>query len=248
MVASPETDRPFSAMAPIMDRMDERGVAVQVRGLAHTYAGPEGPLSVLARLDLAVPPSGYCALGGPSGSGKTTLLALLGGLERPQEGTVCVGGIDLAGLSGDDLAAYRRSTVGFVFQDFGLLETLSARENVELAGALDRAPPSARRRKADELLAAVGLAERAQHRPAQLSGGERQRVAMARALMNRPRLLLADEPTGNLDEDTALGVISLLEDLHREWGCTLILVTHNQTLAARAPLRKQLRRGQVVPA
>src|SRR5204863_1069727 len=182
--------RPISDRTPIIGRVDERGASICVKGLRHAYPAPEGTLPVLDGVDLAVPASGYCTLGGPSGSGKSTLLSLIGGLEPPQAGTLEVGGLDLAGLSGDRLAAYRRDTVGFVFQDFGLLDTLSARENVELAAALDRSPPAARRRRADDLLEAVGLSERARHRPAQLSGGERQRVAMARALVNRPRLLL----------------------------------------------------------
>src|SRR6266567_3720227 len=155
------------------------GVAIEVRGLRHAYLSPAGRLEILRSLDLDVPAGGYCTLRGPSGSGKSTLLALLGGLEHPQEGLVCVGGFDLAGLSGQALAAYRRSTVGFVFQDFGLLDTLSAGENVELAAALDRTPRAARRHRARGLLEAVGLAERTGHRPPQLSGGERQRVAMA---------------------------------------------------------------------
>ena len=225
---------------------DPRGVEIHAADLRHAYAAPEGRLDVLTGVDLDVHPGGYCALQGPSGAGKTTLLALIGGLEPLQAGTLRVGGVDLAGVGGDALAAYRRSTVGFVFQDFGLLETLTARENVELAATLDRAPPAERRRRADELLAAVGLSERSRHRPAQLSGGERQRVAMARALMNRPRLLLADEPTGNLDEASAVGVIELLEELQRRWGFTLVLVTHNQALAVRAAQRLSLKAGKVV--
>jgi len=224
------------------------GVAIEVRGLRHAYLSPAGRLEILRSLDLDVPAGGYCTLRGPSGSGKSTLLALLGGLEHPQEGLVCVGGFDLAGLSGQALAAYRRSTVGFVFQDFGLLDTLSAGENVELAAALDRTPRAARRHRARGLLEAVGLAERTGHRPPQLSGGERQRVAMARALMNRPRLLMADEPTGNLDEGSALGVIELLEELQRRWGFMLLVVTHNRMLAERATQRMLLRGGRLVPA
>jgi putative ABC transport system ATP-binding protein len=225
---------------------ERRGVEIHAAGLRHAYAAPEGQLDVLTGVDLDVPAGGYCALQGPSGAGKTTLLALIGGLEPLQAGTLRVGGVDLAGVGGVALAAYRRSTVGFVFQDFGLLETLTARENVELAATLDRAPPTERRRRADELLAAVGLSQRSRHRPAQLSGGERQRVAMARALMNRPRLLLADEPTGNLDETSAVGVIELLEELQRRWGFTLVLVTHNRALAIRAAQRLLLKAGKVV--
>ncbi|MGH9211393.1 MAG: ABC transporter ATP-binding protein, partial [Acidimicrobiales bacterium] len=170
--------------------------------------------------------------------------SVLGGLERLQEGTAVVGGVDLAGLEGDELAAYRRATVGFVFQHFGLLEALTAAENVELAGTLAGMRPAARRQRAAELLDAVGLGHRAGHQPLQLSGGERQRVAIARALTNRPRLLLADEPTGNLDEDSATTVIELLEQLRAERGCTLLVVTHNRALAGRASLCVALDQGR----
>jgi putative ABC transport system ATP-binding protein len=224
------------------------GVVITLRGLRHTYRTSDGPLTVLGGLDLDVPDGGYAAVTGPSGAGKTTLLALLGGLEKPQDGRVEVGGQDLTGLSGDGLAAYRRATVGFVFQHFGLLETLTAAQNIELAGTLSGATPADRRARAAELLAAVGLAERAGHRPSRLSGGERQRVAIARALVNRPQLLLADEPTGNLDDDAAAMVIQLLETVRRDFGCTLVLVTHNRELAARARQRVTLDRGLPVGA
>src|SRR5262245_17639610 len=180
-----------------MDGVDG-GVAISVRGLTHRYPAPEGTLAVLEGVDLDVPAGGYVTVTGPSGAGKSTLLSVLGGLEVLQEGSASVGDVDLAGLAGDQLAAYRRTTVGFVFQHFGLLEALTAAENVELAAGLAGVAPGARRRRAAELLDAVGLAGRARHQPLQLSGGERQRVAIARALANRPRLLLADEPTGNL--------------------------------------------------
>jgi putative ABC transport system ATP-binding protein len=194
---------------------------------------------------LDVPAGAYVTLQGASGAGKTTLLALLGGLDRPQAGELQVAGQDLASLSGDALAAYRRSTVGFVFQHFGLLPTMSALENVELAATLAGSSRRHRRTLATELLAAVGLAERLEHRPSQLSGGERQRVGLARALVNAPALVLADEPTGNLDEDTARHTIELLEATHRRLGFTLLVVTHNASLAARAPVRLRLDGGRV---
>ncbi|MDQ2826891.1 MAG: ABC transporter ATP-binding protein [Actinomycetota bacterium] len=224
------------------------GVVITLRGLRHTYRTSEGPLTVLGGLDLDVRDGGYAAVTGPSGAGKTTLLALLGGLEKPQDGRVEVGGQDLTGLSGDGLAAYRRATVGFVFQHFGLLETLTAAQNIELAGTLSGATPADRRTRAGELLGAVGLADRSGHRPSRLSGGERQRVAIARALVNRPQLLLADEPTGNLDDDAAAMVIQLLETVRQDFGCTLVLVTHNRELAARAEQRITLDRGLPVGA
>ena len=224
------------------------GVAITLRGLSHTYRTADGPLTVLGGLDLDLADGGYAAITGPSGAGQTTLLSLLGGLEAPQRGTILVGGEDLTKLSGDGLAAYRRATVGFVFQHFGLLETLTALQNVELAGTLAGTTPVERQARAMELLDAVGLAERAAHRPSRLSGGERQRVALARALGNRPKLLLADEPTGNLDDEAATMVIELLEAVRRQHACTLVMVTHNHSLAARAERKVPLVRGHTVPA
>ncbi len=195
-----------------------------------------------------MPAMGYCTLAGPSGAGKSTLLSLIGGLEPVQAGNLRIDDLDISTLRRDDLAAYRRSTVGFVFQHFGLLDTLTALENVELAATLAGTRRRTRRRHALELLEAVGLGDRADHRPPWLSGGERQRVAIARSLMNRPRLVLADEPTGNLDEASAIRVIELLEDLHRSWGFTLVVVTHNRTLAARGSMRVRLDRGSLAAA
>lgn len=220
------------------------GAAVEVRDLSHRYETSEGPLVVLDGISFRVPPGGHVALTGASGAGKSTLLSILGGLEQPQSGYVHVGGSDLHGLGGDDLAAYRRSTVGFVFQHFGLLDTLTASENVEVALSLAGTKSGARRARATELLAAVGLGDRARHRPAALSGGERQRVAIARALANRSRLVLADEPTGNLDERAATRVLDLLERLPAEQGCTLVVVTHDRAVAERAPTRLHLADGR----
>ncbi|MPY92191.1 MAG: ATP-binding cassette domain-containing protein [Acidimicrobiia bacterium] len=202
-------------------------------------------MTVLDGVDVSVPAGGYLAVTGRSGAGKSTLLAVLGGLEAPQEGAVQVGGADLGALRGNALAAYRRSTVGFVFQHFGLLDFLTALENVELASTLDGLPARRRQQRAAELLAAVGMADRAGHRPLQLSGGERQRVAIARALANGPRLLLADEPTGNLDGASAATVIALLESVRADQGCTLVVVTHNRQLAARADAHLDLGDGRL---
>jgi predicted ABC-type transport system involved in lysophospholipase L1 biosynthesis ATPase subunit len=221
------------------------GAAVDVLGLSHRYETSEGPLVVLEGISFSIPAGGHVALTGASGAGKSTLLSILGGLEAPQSGHVHVGGRDLHGLDGDELAAYRRATVGFVFQHFGLLETLSASENVEVAMALAGARARDRRARAGDLLAAVGLADRAGHRPAALSGGERQRVAIARALANRSRLVLADEPTGNLDERAADRVLELLERLPADRGCTLVVVTHDRRVAERAPTRLHLDEGRL---
>lgn len=224
------------------------GASIAVASLSHTYRSQAGTVRVLESVDLDVPAGGYVALQGQSGAGKSTLMSILGGLERPQEGSAVVAGVDLGGLSGDDLAAFRRHSVGFLFQHFGLLESLTAAENIELACALAGASRVGRRMRATELLAAVGLAGRANHRPLELSGGERQRVALARALANGPRLLLADEPTGNLDEESALHVIELLEEVQRTRACTLVIVTHNSALAARAPVRLRLSAGRLEAA
>jgi putative ABC transport system ATP-binding protein len=208
--------------------------SIAVADLSHTYTRRHESLEVLKRVDLLVEPGSYVSLVGPSGSGKSTLLAILGGLERPQSGQVVVEGTDLVGLSGDELAAYRRTTVGFVFQHFGLLDALTALENVELALTLTGRPRGERRRRSIDLLGSVGLAARIDHRPYELSGGERQRVAIARAMANEPALILADEPTGNLDTDSATAVADLLSALRYERGCTLVVVTHNLAMAARA--------------
>lgn len=205
-----------------------------------------GSLWVLADVDLNLEAGEHLAVMGPSGAGKSTLLALIGGLDAVQAGSIRVGDQLVERLRGAELAAYRRRTVGFVFQHFGLLEALSARENVELAMALAGVPPAERRHRAGELLERVGLADRAGHRPAALSGGERQRVAIARAVANRPALLLADEPTGNLDEDTADQVLDLLSQVRAETGCTMIVVTHNPEVANRADSRVRLSRGRLV--
>jgi putative ABC transport system ATP-binding protein len=218
---------------------------VEVEQLSHTYTRRGGEVDVLHGVSFEVDEGGYVSLVGPSGSGKTTLLSLIGGLEHPQSGRVTVAGHDLSQLGGDRLAEFRRSTVGFVFQHFGLLEALTAQENLELTLTFSGIPRAQRRRRASELLEQVGLAARIGHRPFELSGGERQRVAIARALSNSPQLILADEPTGNLDDDTATAVVGLLESLPAEHGCTLMIVTHNRSLAARAGLRLALDSGSV---
>lgn len=221
------------------------GLEVVGEALSHTYEGPSGDVPVLRDVTFTIPRGGYAALVGPSGAGKTTLLALIGGLEHVQSGRLLVGGHEVAELEGDSLAAYRRMTVGFIFQSFGLLDALTALENVELAAVLAGEKPGIRRERASRLLDSVGMSHRAAHRPGALSGGERQRVAIARALVNSPRLVLADEPTGNLDADTSDEVMCLLESLQEERGCTLLVVTHDQALAGRASRRLVLGGGRI---
>jgi putative ABC transport system ATP-binding protein len=222
------------------------GSAIHLHGVNHWYRSGRSQVQALVDIDLEIPAGGYVALTGPSGAGKSTLLSLIGGLERPQSGTLTVGQHNLRDLHADALAEYRRSTIGFVFQHFGLLDLLSARENIELAASLASASRN-RRHEARDLLNEVGLLDRAEHRPGQLSGGERQRVAIARALVNDPGLILADEPTGNLDAVSAMRVLDLLEGVHRERGCTLLVVTHNEAVAQRAEQRYRLDGGRLQP-
>ena len=222
---------------------------IEARRLSRTFMSGGKPLDVLRGVDLEIEARAFVAIVGPSGSGKTTLLGLLAGLDRPTSGRVLLDGRDVNALTEDERARFRVNRIGFVFQTFHLLPTLTALENVlvplELAGR-DRLPggESARRRAAD-LLDRVGLADRATHYPVQLSGGERQRVALARAFANRPRILFADEPTGNLDAETGERVAALMEELNRDAGTTLVLVTHDLELAARAGRMIQLVGGRI---
>ena len=196
------------------------------------------PLTVLGGVDLDIAAGEVVAVLGPSGSGKTTLLGLLAGLDRPTQGEVHLDGVPLDELSEDERAAFRAERIGFVFQSFQLIPTLTAFENVlvplELLPAHRRPEPREAERRARELLERVGLGDRLDHHPSQLSGGEQQRVGMARAFANQPRVLFADEPTGNLDTQTGHGIVELLLALNRERGTTLVVVTHDPELAARA--------------
>jgi putative ABC transport system ATP-binding protein len=224
------------------------GIAVRVRALGFSYGTPDGALRVLERVDLDIASGTSVAIQGTSGSGKTTLLSVLGGLDAPPEGSVVVAGRDLARLDRDELARYRREIVGFVFQDFGLLAQLTALENVELALTFARVPRRKRRARARELLDAVGLSPRATHRPHALSGGEKQRVAIARALANDPQLVLADEPTGNLDTASTANVLDLIMRVPAEHGATVVVVTHDAAVAAAADRTLLLVDGRIEPA
>ena len=215
--------------------------------LSKTYASGGRPLTVLHEVNFQVEPEEVVAILGPSGSGKTTLLGLLAGLDEPSTGRVLLDGFNLSALTEDERAEFRSRNVGFVFQTFHLIPTLTALENVlvplELAGRSTRASVRAR---GNELLARVGLADRLHHYPAQLSGGEQQRVALARAFANTPKILFADEPTGNLDQSTGAQVIDLLVELNREARTTLVLVTHDLALAGRAGRVVRLSGGRIV--
>jgi ABC-type lipoprotein export system ATPase subunit len=195
--------------------------------------------------NLTVEQGHMVAIVGPSGSGKTTLLNILGALDRPDSGRVLISGVDLNGLGERELTAYRRQKVGFVFQTFELIPNLSALENVMLPMEFNGVPPKEREARARQLLEAVGLAHRADHRPRRLSGGEQQRVAIARALANDPAILLADEPTGNLDTATGIEIVGLLHRFAEE-GKTVIVVTHDETMAQLADVRAHLRDGVIV--
>jgi putative ABC transport system ATP-binding protein len=216
---------------------------LRCESLTQTYPSGGRELTVLKDITFQVAPGDFVAIVGPSGSGKTTLLGLLAGLDRPSRGTVHLDGRDLGRMSEDERARLRGEKVGFVFQSFQLIPTLTARENVQVPLELRGEDVGAH---ADELLARVGLAGREHHYPAQLSGGEQQRVALARAFSNRPRILFADEPTGNLDARTGATVIDIMTELNRELGTTLILVTHDLELAGRARRTIRLADGAVV--
>jgi len=216
---------------------------LRCESLTQTYLSGGRELTVLQDIGFELEDGGFLAIVGPSGSGKTTLLGLLAGLDRPKRGRVLLEGKDLSQLSEDQRAQLRGEKVGFVFQSFHLIPTLTARENVQVP--LELRGEDARER-AEELLTRVGLADRGHHYPAQLSGGEQQRVALARAFSNRPRLLFADEPTGNLDAATGATVIDLMAELNRELGTTLVLVTHDHDLASRARRVIRLADGRMV--
>ncbi len=205
--------------------------------LTKEYRSGERTLAVLRDVSFAIRPGEFVAITGPSGSGKTTLLGLLAGLDTPSRGRVILDGAEMSGMNEDQRARVRSAKVGFVFQSFQLISTLTAAENVQVPLEL-RGEPGAERRAAD-LLERVGLGERSMHFPMQLSGGEQQRVAIARAFSNRPSILFADEPTGNLDAASGERVVALLEELNHESGSTVVIVTHDAALAGRA--RRQIR-------
>lgn len=218
---------------------------VQARDLARNYAFGKEIVHALCGVTFDIANGEWAAIVGPSGCGKSTLLNLLGAIDRPTAGSVSINGTDVARMTDREATSFRLRNIGFVFQRFYLMPTLSARENVELPMAEARVSKSERAARANELLTYVGLGHRARHRPSELSGGEQQRVAIARALANRPAILLADEPTGELDARTGAEIIGLFDRLNRD-GTTLIVVTHDEELASAARRKIHMRDGLIV--
>ena len=219
------------------------GPMVDVRNVRKVYRRDAEELVVLDGISLQVPAGEFVALMGPSGSGKTTLLNLIAGIDRPTSGAVTVAGTDVAQLSESDLARWRSRNVGFIFQFYNLIPVLTAVENVELPLLLTRLSKAERRERALTALRVVGLADRSSHYPRQLSGGQEQRVAIARAIVGDPSVLVADEPTGDLDAKSAEEILALLESLNRDFHKTIVMVTHDPRAAERAHVQRHLDKG-----
>ncbi len=217
----------------------------QIDDLTKTYRQGKRVVRALKDVSLTIGDGELVAVQGPTGGGKSTLLQMLGGLDRPTSGTVKLDGTDLAGMSDAQLTAARAETIGFVFQNFNLIPTLTALENVETALVPSKVTRQTRTARALAALESVGLGDRGDHLPGELSGGQQQRVAIARALVKNPKVLLADEPSGNLDEDTRDEIVDLIVGLWKEQGLTIVLVTHDSVVAKRAPRRLRIAKGTV---
>jgi putative ABC transport system ATP-binding protein len=226
----------------------DRQPIYSLRGVGRVYGQSANQVHAVRDVDLEIARGEFLVIVGPSGSGKTTLLQLLGALDRPSNGKIDFEGRDLARLGDDELTKLRLRTIGFIFQQFNLIPTLTAAQNVELALAPAGLDGDSRRARGHELLESVGLGGRAHHLPSQLSGGEQQRVAIARALANNPHVLLADEPTGNLDTATGEEIMALLRDLSTRSGHTVVLITHDVEIAAEAPRVIRMQDGQLLAA
>jgi putative ABC transport system ATP-binding protein len=219
---------------------------VELRGVTKVFYRGKEPLRVLDGIDLDVPEGSFEALMGPSGSGKSTLLNLIAGLDRVSSGTARVAKRDLTSLSDSDLAKFRAETVGFIFQAYNLMPVLTARENVELPLLLTNLSSAERKKRALTALRVVGLEDRNDHYPRQLSGGQEQRVAIARAIVNDPAIIVADEPTGDLDRKSADDILNLLEKLNRDFKKTILMVTHDPAAAERATVLRKLDKGVLI--
>jgi putative ABC transport system ATP-binding protein len=220
---------------------------IKIRGLDKSYIRGDQTLAVLEGIDLDVDAGEFIALMGPSGSGKSTLLNLIAGIDKPTGGTIEIDGVDIGRLSEADLADWRAANVGFVFQFYNLMPVLTAFENVELPLLLTHLSTAQRKQHVLTALGMVGLSDRMTHLPSELSGGQQQRVAIARALVTDPTLIVADEPTGDLDRVTAAEVLDLLDELHSRLGKTIVMVTHDPKAAARAHRLVHLEKGELVP-
>jgi len=218
---------------------------VSLGGIQKTFFRGKEPIQVLDGLDLEVPAGSFEALMGPSGSGKSTLLNLIAGLDRPTTGSVRVAGADLAAMSDGELAKWRSQNIGFIFQSFNLIPVLTAAQNVELPLLLTGLGGADRKKRVATALRVVGLEDRMDHYPRQLSGGQEQRVAIARAIVNDPKIIVADEPTGDLDRKSADDVLTLMEKLNKELGKTIFMVTHDPAAAERATVQRKLDKGQL---
>ncbi|HEY2775033.1 MAG TPA: ABC transporter ATP-binding protein [Candidatus Binatia bacterium] len=233
-------------MKAAADTDGKSGILVEVRGVTKHYHRGGETLEVLHHIDLDIPRGDFVALMGPSGSGKTTLLNLIGGLDVPTDGSITVAGQRIDRMSGGQLARWRSENVGFVFQFYNLLPALSAQRNVELPLLLTDLAAAERSQRARIALTLVGLADRASHKPRELSGGQEQRVAIARALVSDPVLLVCDEPTGDLDRHTADEILSLLQALNRDYGKTIVMVTHDPKAADHARRILHLDKGEML--
>ncbi len=218
---------------------------VQLSGIRKTFHRGKEPITVLDGLSLSIPTGSFEALMGPSGSGKSTLLNLIAGLDRPTEGTAVVAGATLSSMSDGELAKFRARYIGFVFQAYNLIPVLTAIENVELPLLLIKLSGAERRKRAQTALRVVGLEDRMNHYPRQLSGGQEQRVAIARAIVNDPTIIVADEPTGDLDRKAADEILNLLDRLNKEFKKTILMVTHDPHAAERASITRKLDKGQL---
>ena len=227
--------------------MSDDAVLIRIRGLAKSYQRGGQIIPVLEGVDLDVKRAEFIALMGPSGSGKSTLLNLIAGIDKPTSGLIEIGGVNIATLSEAELADWRAANVGFIFQFYNLMPVLTAFENVELPLLLTRLSRAQRKEHVEAALGMVSLSDRMDHYPNELSGGQQQRVAIARALVTDPALIVADEPTGDLDRVTASEVLDLLDELHTDLGKTIVMVTHDPKAAARARRQIQLEKGVLVP-
>ena len=240
------SDSSTLAHPSIKSRAEESRPLVEIRALTKAYERGKQRIEVLHGIDLDIPRGDFIALMGPSGSGKTTLLNLIGGLDSPSGGQLLVDGIAIDDLDGDDLAAWRADTVGFIFQSYNLMPVLSAQKNVELPLLLSDMSAAERGKRAKIALELVGLGDRARHKPNELSGGQQQRVAIARALVSDPLLLICDEPTGDLDRHTADEVLTMMQRLNRDFGKTIVMVTHDPKAAEYANRTVHLDKGTLV--